>query len=302
MKYKLDENSILYFLHIPKTAGTSLKKILDSQFNPESIVMQESWFHLLESNDLNFVQYQLIRGHYGYGVHHIINKKPIYITMLREPTSQLISWYNHIMLAAKNNNPRISKLFSGNETLSDILSNDTLSVFFENIQTRYLAFDFNPINLLQYFQSKKYNIRFNLPPMQVDSNIMIKEMEISMSELASQLHGLILEDFLNFPNIEVINPKISDERLLSLAKKHLTDMAFFGILEQFDESILMLCNKFGWPKNNKIIKENVGEYKKNAEIPEHLLEKIKRVLRLDYKIYEFGTAVFTQRLNTLQNI
>ena len=72
--HKLNQNEILYFLHIPKTSGTSLKKFLDSKFNEKNIFPVEKWYDLIENNIWDFSNFKFIRGHYGYGIQQILNK------------------------------------------------------------------------------------------------------------------------------------------------------------------------------------------------------------------------------------
>jgi len=43
LKYNLQENDILYFLHIPKTAGTSVISIIDSHFDRKKVLGIHAW-------------------------------------------------------------------------------------------------------------------------------------------------------------------------------------------------------------------------------------------------------------------
>ena len=49
MLQKINNEDILYFLHIPKTAGTSLIRILDNHFDHNSILPQQKWDDLLQN-------------------------------------------------------------------------------------------------------------------------------------------------------------------------------------------------------------------------------------------------------------
>jgi len=298
------QKEILYFLHIPKTGGTTFKKILDSQFDIEQIFPSEKWYDMIDNNCWDFSKFHLIRGHYGFGIHNVITKTLVYITMLRDPISWTISWYNHLMTAVHNNNPRITKIFSGKEDLVDVLSDPITGIFFNNIQVRYLALDLNPISFIQYLvENKNCKTRFNLTPYSSIQNQSIKqtgipELDLPISKLVNSLHGKILDDFLNFPSIESIQPDVCDEKLLTIAKNHLLKMPFFGILEQFHDSILMLNHTFGWKPLTDMPKENVGNYEKE-DIPEEVLNKIKQITKVDSELYVFAKELFSKRLSAL---
>ena len=302
MKYELKNDDILYFLHIAKTGGTSFKKILDSQFNENVIFKPETWIELLLANNWDFSKSRLIRGHYGFGIHHILPKNPVYITMLREPTSRTISWYYFLMKAVKDGNPRLRKLFNGNESLFDLLLDPVFKRWFKNVQVRYLSLDLNLISLIQYFVEKEnFSTRFDLSSYNSNygsnTKINIPELELPFSKFTGRLYGQILDDFLNWPSIEGIDLDVSEEKLLEVAKMNLTKMPFFGILEQFDDSVFMLCETFGWKPVEEIPKERVGNYQKFDNFPEYVLKQIEQVTKLDSELYKFGKELFNKRLS-----
>jgi hypothetical protein len=88
---QLKEDDILYFLHIPKTAGTTLISILDSFFDYDTIYPEQLWHNLLKNRSTNFSRFRLIRGHFGYGLCRLLPKKPVIMTMLRNPVDRHIS-------------------------------------------------------------------------------------------------------------------------------------------------------------------------------------------------------------------
>ncbi len=76
-EYELKNNDILYFLHIPKTAGTSLIAILESYFDLDSIYPEKLWQKLLKKIPRDFTKYKLVRGHFAHNIHQILHKKPV---------------------------------------------------------------------------------------------------------------------------------------------------------------------------------------------------------------------------------
>ena len=94
-------NNTLYFLHIPKTAGTSLITILDSYFPSENILKAHDWGELLPQMPLDFSKFQFVRGHFGYSITRLIHN-PLCITMLRDPVNQMISAYKMLSRQEKD--------------------------------------------------------------------------------------------------------------------------------------------------------------------------------------------------------
>ena len=71
-------STLIIFLHIPKTAGSTLNNLLWWQYQPEKIFtvddtrVPESISDLIEYNsplELNRAELKLIRGHMTYGLH-----------------------------------------------------------------------------------------------------------------------------------------------------------------------------------------------------------------------------------------
>jgi len=75
-KFQL-KNETLYFLHIPKTAGTTLINILDKYFPENKVLLDHDWQTLLTNMPIDFSKYQFVRGHFGYSITRIFEKKAI---------------------------------------------------------------------------------------------------------------------------------------------------------------------------------------------------------------------------------
>jgi hypothetical protein len=90
----------LIFLHIPKTAGSTLATALQWNYpphltghfdlfgKPEKI----QWFSQQDLSNL-----QLLHGHIAYGIHHYIPRPTRYITVVREPVARVVSAYKFVL-------------------------------------------------------------------------------------------------------------------------------------------------------------------------------------------------------------
>jgi hypothetical protein len=97
------DQKALIFVHIPKTAGTTLNRIIDWQYDPLSIFTIDP--HRIRATAARFKtlsqgrrrRFRVIRGHSPYGIHEYLPQGAIYMTMLREPVARLLSSYYFIL-------------------------------------------------------------------------------------------------------------------------------------------------------------------------------------------------------------
>jgi hypothetical protein len=86
---------IVLFMHIPKTGGASLIKIMESQYgrfgNDEGGFLNTSGIQTLESPTM---EYKAVAGHFPYGFHRLFDNYQ-YITLLRHPVERMVSSYNY---------------------------------------------------------------------------------------------------------------------------------------------------------------------------------------------------------------
>lgn len=92
----LDEEAIL-FLHIGKTGGRTLDKILERHFRPSEICPAYLGEELRSFSPEQLNNYRLFRGHFTYDFIQFLPGHPRVMTFLREPVSRAISNYQHIL-------------------------------------------------------------------------------------------------------------------------------------------------------------------------------------------------------------
>jgi hypothetical protein len=91
----------LIFLHIPRTAGTTLHHIIEQQYQPDEVFsmghdahrsVREFW-SLPQSTRAAF---RMVKGHCAYGIHEAIPGPSTYFTLLRDPIERISSEYHYV--------------------------------------------------------------------------------------------------------------------------------------------------------------------------------------------------------------
>ena len=124
LNQNIGEDSVVIFVHIPKTAGTTLRHIIQSQFKPNNVFE----FYYLKAqpsrvpqgiekyNNLSEAQkkaIEFVSGHAGFGLHEFIPRPCTYITVLRNPVERVVSYYYSLL---RNKNKIVE-----NKTLEDFI-------------------------------------------------------------------------------------------------------------------------------------------------------------------------------------
>jgi Sulfotransferase family len=87
---------LIIFLHLPKTAGSTLRGIIGRQYGSRSILpLYESSFGeelaAIAPNQMD--RLRVVMGHFYFGAHISLSKPSTYITVLRDPIDRVISRY-----------------------------------------------------------------------------------------------------------------------------------------------------------------------------------------------------------------
>lgn len=129
----------LYYLHIPKTAGTSLINFLDSQFDPSEICPAQLLPNLFGIGRSDLSQYRLFRGHLWHGLDSYLGRSLTYLTMLRDPVQRVVSWYSHVKREPAAY--RHDRVVNENWSLLDFVRDEETNWDTINAQTLFLAVD-----------------------------------------------------------------------------------------------------------------------------------------------------------------
>ena len=257
-----------YFLHIPKTAGTSLSTFLETNYRTEKWLKAYDIEELLTFSPEEINSYQCFHGHFGTLLFSLLNKPVTTITMLRAPVDHLISL---IYFSKKwlSESPEIDDNFSDeevkfnnllqNRSLEEILDSPKFKIYLSNLQSRYLGCELNLDNVR------------NAP--------------------------------LKF--LEVLTQQEKDmDMVVAKAKERLDQMAIVGITERFNDSCDLICDFLNikppkiYPQLNVTPKQY--KVKTSDEISPELANKIREINKYDIEVYEYGKKIFERQMKIVQ--
>jgi hypothetical protein len=134
------DREALIFLHIPKTAGTTLNRIIEWQYNPVSIFTVDP--HRIRATVARFKtfseqrrrRFRVVRGHLLYGIHEFLPQGATYITMLRDPVARVLSSYAFILRRPLH--PLHRKLKASRLGVEDFIR---MTLHRQNLQCRFIS-------------------------------------------------------------------------------------------------------------------------------------------------------------------
>ena len=130
----------LIFLHIPKTAGTTLNRIIEWQYSPFDIFTINPYRIGATTERLKRLperrrrRLRVVRGHLSYGIHECLPQGATYITMLRDPVARVLSAYYFVLRRPLN--PLHRKLKRERLGVEDCLR---LFPHLQNLQCKFIA-------------------------------------------------------------------------------------------------------------------------------------------------------------------
>jgi hypothetical protein len=97
------QNRVIFVMHVPKAAGTTLRTIIERQIPPQNLYKITADIQGDQIRFRNFPErkrrtYRIVFGHFCYGLHTALPKgqKYTYITLLRDPVTRAMSEWAYI--------------------------------------------------------------------------------------------------------------------------------------------------------------------------------------------------------------
>jgi Sulfotransferase family len=96
MRFWAAKPAPLYFLHIPKTAGTSVTRWLSEQVGADSTCPAKNWDQLVRVERGRLASYRIFAGHFGMDLQDFLGRKVTTVTLPRDPLLRTLSHYRHV--------------------------------------------------------------------------------------------------------------------------------------------------------------------------------------------------------------
>ena len=258
-------SDLLIFLHVPKTAGTTLNRIIEKQYSPTRIYsIPGGWgsrwstrkFKRLSTKRLS--RLEAVKGHLHYGIHRGIPQAVTYMTMLREPVDRIISSYYY---ARSNRIHPLHHIVVDREiSLAQFLD---LVPWGHNLQTKLIGgIPMSEIN----------------PP----------------QALAAARRGEIVpwDQFAG---------RHCDGEMLELAKRNLEHhFSSVGLTERFAESLALMKIAYGWQLSRFQSFRKSKQRPRDTYLAEELVNRIRQINVFDLELYAFAEKLFQTKLERHQ--
>lgn len=241
-----------FFIHIPKTAGTSFINILDSTTHLNKIFPCQLWKEVNEEMVKDTTQYDLLRGHFGGGSYKLLSRPNLHkLTILRHPKSLSISTFHFIK---REKNTAVHDLVKDKKMdLKAFLEEPLTAQKINNRMVRHLSFD-----------------------LQKDPSA--QELFLSRQSVK------VVSKWIKAPK------RITNKQRLIRAQKALDECSWFGLQERFDESMQLFAYTFNLPPIGKSARLNT--HKPDQNIDSHCDTLINKQNHYDLKLYAYAEKQF----------
>ena len=258
-------------LHIPKTGGTTLRDIIQRQYQSEKILMipklDESEDILKEVSTSQINQLKLIQGHLKYGIHNHFHRRAKYFAIIRDPINRVLSTYYYVL--SQKNNPQNLSTSNNQMTIYDYVQSG-VNPFLINGQTQLISgktgdIDNPIIESEELFSLAKENIEndflfLGITEMFDETILILKNMlgwHMPYYSIANRTK--------NKPNYDAVDPTV-----ISFLKEHnQLDIKLYNITKT---SLL-----------NRIAEEN--------DIFQNRINKFKKINRLLNPLFSYSRAI-----------
>ena len=138
----------LFFMHIPKTAGMSMRMYLGEQYHPRDICPAESWREIV-GHEQDVRSFRLVRGHFRYNMRALVPEDSRMLVVLREPLARTVSALRHLK---RDPNFHPTWAIARDLSVAEMIRHPDIMAFQRDIQARFLCASNSPEAVAARFQ------------------------------------------------------------------------------------------------------------------------------------------------------
>lgn len=133
--FKTGSRAPLLFMHIPKTAGMSMRQYLDNQYQADEICPAQRWQDLLDL-ERDVASYRLVRGHFRHNLRQLVAPDARVLVVLREPLRRTVSALRHL---SRDPNFHQTYEMARHLTLGEMIRHPEIMALQRDVQARFLC-------------------------------------------------------------------------------------------------------------------------------------------------------------------
>jgi Sulfotransferase family len=133
--FKPGRRAPLFFMHIPKTAGMSMRQYLNNQYQAGAICPADRWQDLLDLGR-DVASYDLVRGHFRHNLRQLTAPGTRVLVVLREPLRRTVSALRHL---GRDPNFHQTYELARNLTPGEMIRTPRIMALQRDVQARFLC-------------------------------------------------------------------------------------------------------------------------------------------------------------------
>ncbi len=242
-----DPGLLLYFQHIPKTAGTSVATMLAPAFPPEQVCPVLHWDSLVRLSPQRIARYRLFTGHYSSYLPRYLDQPCNTFTFVRDPVARSFSHYGHVLRDTSHPFHAAAKAMSLREFVLDPETRPNI----ENYQARYIA-----------------------------------DLGLDPRKIAAQYAGIDAAGYPLQMRIDELSLAAPADELLDAALKGLDRFFFIGLVDDFVAGMERVGAIIGKDLGPTVATNTAPQPSTAVDLPAETLAAIYEATEVDRRLYE----------------